>query len=66
MRVALPTNAVPNWLALLTGLTPDLVGVLGRAGLTANIWKQWSEKRGHGIVSHDCGVFWMLPMNSMC
>ena len=29
MRVALPSNAVPNWLALVTGLTPDIIGALG-------------------------------------
>jgi len=33
MRVQIPTNAVPNWLALVTGLTPDIVGALGNRNL---------------------------------
>ena len=33
MRAQLPTNAVPNWSATLTGLTPDLVGILGNRNI---------------------------------
>lgn len=29
MRAQLPSNAVPNWITTLTGMTPDLVGALG-------------------------------------
>ena len=29
MRNQLPTNAVPNWFATLTGLSPDLAGIFG-------------------------------------
>ena len=54
-----------SWLSV--GVTGgDAGNVLGSAGLTANMWKQWSEKRGHGIVSHDCGVFWIQPKKSIC
>ena len=33
MEAQLPTNAVPNWSALLTGATPDLTGILGNRNL---------------------------------
>ena len=33
MRSQIPTNAVPNWIATLTGITPDLVGVLGNRNI---------------------------------
>ena len=63
MRVQLPTNAVPNWLATVTGLTPDLIGALGNrnVGSTAfdNIFRTmkkfednwWCEQAGR-----DCGT----------
>ena len=33
MRVQLPTNAVPNWAATVTGITPDMMGVLGNRNI---------------------------------
>ena len=33
MRAQLPTNSVPNWLATVTGLTPDMIGALGNRNL---------------------------------
>ena len=33
MRAMLPTNAVPNWSATVTGLSPDLVGILGNRNI---------------------------------
>ena len=29
----IPTNAVPNWISTLTGLSPDMVGILGNRNL---------------------------------
>ena len=33
MRVQLPTQPLPNWLATATGLSPDLIGALGTRNL---------------------------------
>lgn len=33
MNSELPTNAVPNWAATITGLTPDLIGIFGNRNI---------------------------------
>ena len=57
MRVQLPTNAVPNWLATVTGSTPDLTGSLGNRnlGTTAvdNIFRRMKSFEDHWECDRD-------------
>ena len=47
MRAQLPTNAVPNWSASLTGLSPDLVGILGNRNIGTTAYDNIFRTREH-------------------
>lgn len=63
----IPTNAVPNWISTLTGLSPDMVGILGNRnlGTTAydNVFRmmsrfedKWYCDTGGGFDDRDSDV----------